>query len=55
MFAGVADELCLDGPHALLLVLGKLLVAGDDHGVPGGGGGGAGRGGGEEEEIEVVG
>ena len=33
MLAGVHDELTLDGPHAVLLVLGEELVAGDHEGV----------------------
>jgi len=33
MFRGVHDELALDGPHAVLLVLREQLVAGDHQGV----------------------
>ena len=33
MLAGVHHELALDGPHAVLLVLGEQLVPGDHQGV----------------------
>ena len=33
VLAGVHHELALDGPHAVLLVLGEQLVAGDHQGV----------------------